>query len=73
MRLSATTPVLLSLAATVLAQGSIGGDQSSCSPSQKWLYRGCSDDGENGRHGGLTWQLSNLIGNENTILASLVP
>lgn len=64
MGLSAMTPVLLSLAATVLAQGSIGGDQSSCSPSQNWLYRGCYDDGENGRHAGLTWQLSNLIGNE---------
>lgn len=64
MRLSATTPVLLSLAAIVLAQGSIGGDQSSCSPSQNWVYRGCYDDTQNGRHAGFTWQLSNIIGNE---------
>lgn len=64
MRLSTTTPVLLSLAATVLAQGSIGGDQSSCSPSQNWVYWGCYDDTQNGRHAGFTWQLSNIIGNE---------
>lgn len=64
MRLSTTTPVLLSLAATVLAQGSIGGDQSSCSPSQNWVYWGCYDDTQNSRHAGFTWQLSNIIGNE---------
>lgn len=64
MRLSATTPVLLRLAATVLAQGSLGGDQSSCSPSQGWVDKGCYDDTQNGRHAGFTWQLSNIIGNE---------
>lgn len=64
MRLSATPPVLLTLAATTLAQGNIGGDQSSCSPSQDWVYKGCYNDAQNGRHAGFTWQLSNLVENE---------
>lgn len=54
MRLSATTPVLLRLAATVLAQGSLGGDQSSCSPSQGWVDKGCYDDTQSGR-----WRTNN--------------
>jgi len=44
-------------ASTALAQGSAGGDQSSCSASQAWLYKGCYNDTDNARTAGFSWQL----------------
>lgn len=64
MWLGSAIAVLLSFVSTVLAQGSYGGDQSSCNSSQAWVYRGCYDDGPNGRHAGFTWQLSSAASNE---------
>ena len=42
---------------TALAQGSVGGDESVCSASP-FVYKGCYDDTNNGRHVGFNWQLS---------------
>ena len=55
---------LTGLAATTLAQGSAGGDQSRCSASQGWVSQGCYDDTNNGVHAGFTWRLSPVAGNE---------
>lgn len=46
------------LATRAVAQGSVGGDQSSCSASQNFVYKGCYDDSNNGRHAGFDWQFS---------------
>lgn len=48
----------LGLTSLVLAQGSVGGDQSDCSPSQSFVYAGCYGDDQNGRHAGFNWQFS---------------
>lgn len=49
---------VLGLAATAVAQGSAGGDQSSCSEAQAFIYSGCYNTAQNGRHAGFPWQLS---------------
>ena len=48
----------LCFASTALAQGSVGGDESVCSASQAFVYKGCYSDSANGRHVGFSWQLS---------------
>lgn len=60
-----TITALLSITATTLAQGNAGGDQSTCSASQRWVSRGCYDNANNGVHIGFTWKLSSIVGNEN--------
>lgn len=55
---------LLGFTTTVTAQGSIGGDQSSCSSSQQWVYKGCYDDDGNGRHVNFNWLLSSSSNSE---------
>lgn len=52
-----TAIAALWFAATAFAQGSAGGDQSSCSAAQAWVYKGCYNDTSNGRTAGFSWQL----------------
>ena len=54
---------LLGFAVTAIAQGSIGGSQASCSPQQNFVYSGCYDNAQNGRHAGLDWMLSTTTTN----------
>lgn len=42
----------------ILAQGSYGGSQTTCSDTQAWISKGCYGDTENGRHVNFNWQLS---------------
>lgn len=55
---------VVGFAASVAAQGSYGGDQSSCSASQNWNYKGCYPVGANSAHAGMQWQLSSSTTNE---------
>lgn len=55
---------LVGLAAIALAQGNVGGNQSTCSATQGWVSRGCYDNTNNGVHAGFTWKLSSIVGNE---------
>lgn len=62
MWLLSAIAILLSLGSTALAQGSIGGDQSSCASTPPWKYRGCYNDDPNvsaTRHAGFNWQFLN--------------
>ncbi|KAI9724921.1 MAG: hypothetical protein M1812_000197 [Candelaria pacifica] len=47
----------LALAASVSAQGSLGGSQGSCTTAQAWAYRGCYGDVANGANAGFTFKL----------------
>ncbi|KAL9098689.1 MAG: hypothetical protein Q9163_005692 [Psora crenata] len=49
---------VLGLGGTVIAQGSYGGAQTSCSSSQVWVYQGCYSTANAGRHANFNWQLS---------------
>ena len=49
---------VLNFAANVIAQGSYGGDQSSCTSATPWQYAGCYNTGNSGRHANFPWQLS---------------
>ena len=40
------------------AQGSLGGDQSSCNGQPGWVHKGCFDDAGNGRHANFKFQIS---------------
>ena len=55
---------LLCFAARAFGQGSAGGSQASCSAAQSWVYQGCYDDTNNGRHVGFNWQLSSSTNSE---------
>ncbi|KAL8938741.1 MAG: hypothetical protein Q9216_003728 [Gyalolechia sp. 2 TL-2023] len=49
---------LLGWAATAVAQGNLGGDQSaSCSASQNFVYVGCYDNGQNGGNANFPFRL----------------
>ena len=61
--LSAVTALFF--AATTFAQGSAGGEQSSCSASQAWVSKGCFDTTNNGLHAGFDWQLSSSTSDAN--------
>ena len=64
MHCPATFFSILGLVASVTAQGSYGGDQSSCSAAQAFTYMGCYPAGSNGPHAGFNWQLSSSTTNE---------
>ena len=50
---------VLGFATNAVSQGSAGGAQTSCaSPGQDFVYSGCYNTGQNGRHAGFPWQLS---------------
>ena len=49
---------LLSSISSVIAQGSYGGAQTSCSSSQIFVYQGCYTTSAAGRHANFNWQLS---------------
>ena len=70
MRLSFSSSWLASSLAALFyvnqatAQGSLGGDQSSCNSSPGWVHKGCFDDTGNGRHANFKWQLSSTVTSE---------
>ncbi|KAL8737054.1 MAG: hypothetical protein Q9181_002069 [Wetmoreana brouardii] len=49
-------------AATAIAQGNLGGDQSSCASTQAFSYLGCYDDGQNGGKANFPFLLSTTAG-----------
>ena len=64
MYFKATLVASLAALTTVLAQGTYGGDQSSCSAAQSWVYKGCYPAQQNGNHAGFLWLLSSSTTNE---------
>ena len=64
MHLFQVLAILLSLVSSVLAQGKVGGNQSSCSAAQAFVYRGCYSTSDTGRHLNFNWQLTSDPTNE---------
>ena len=67
MWLRSEIALLLSLGSSALAQGSVGGVQSSCANAGPWIYRGCFGDGfgRSELHAAFNWQLSSMMTSTN--------
>ncbi len=70
MRLFSSSSWLASLLVAVVsvnlarAQGNLGGDQSTCTVSPRWVHKGCFDDVGNGLHANFKWRLSASVTSE---------